>query len=146
MQRRIDADHAVFCSCVSDNHHKCVYFKAVGRFDSRLICKFEKFYGFFLINFFIFYFLCLRVSQINCSFNKCYLKLFLLYDAAFHYFYLINFILTCSKLLVLIIFLFFNYILLFGLLVGAMQVLLQQNQKTSVHAVMMWLGGILYVV
>jgi len=27
-----------------------------------------------------------------------------------------------------------------------MQVLLQQNQKTSVHAAIMWLGGILYVV
>jgi len=26
-----------------------------------------------------------------------------------------------------------------------MQVLLQQNQKTSVNAVVMWLGGIFYV-
>lgn len=40
----IDANHAVVCWYVTDIHHKCVYFKAVGKFDSYLICKFGKFY------------------------------------------------------------------------------------------------------
>jgi len=55
------------------------------------------------------FFLC--VSQINCSFNKCYLKWFLLCDAVFHFFYSVIFYFdTCSKLVVLIIILFFNCI------------------------------------
>jgi hypothetical protein len=56
----------------------------------------------------------LHVSQINCSFNKCYLKWFLLYGAVSHYFYSIIFYFdTCSKLMALIIFLsliVFNYL------------------------------------
>jgi len=54
---------------------------------------------------------CLRVSQIKCSFNKCYLKWFLQYDAVFHFFYSVIFYFdTCSKLVVLITILFFNCI------------------------------------
>jgi len=33
-----------FCFCMTDNHKKNLYFKAAGKLDSQLICKFEKFY------------------------------------------------------------------------------------------------------
>jgi hypothetical protein len=53
----------------------------------------------------------LHVSQINCSFSRCYLKWFLLYDAVFHYFYSVIFYFdTCSKLVALVIFFVFNCI------------------------------------